>query len=178
MWKDRRILDLFGIELPIIQAPMAGPVLADMAIAVAEVGGLVAALRLLSLGQTRAELAKIRAATTKPININFFCHIPPAYDEAREMAWRKRLRPFYVELGIDPDEPIPAGNRAPFDDAFCQLVEEVRPEIVSFHFGLPVLCLARPRQGDRSRGYFLGDDGARGDLAGRTWLRRDHRSRF
>jgi nitronate monooxygenase len=67
------------------------------------------------------------------------------------MAWRKRLRPFYVELGIDPDEPIPAGNRAPFDDAFCQLVEEVRPEIVSFHFGLPVPALARPRQGDRSQ---------------------------
>lgn len=142
MWKDRRILDLFGIELPIIQAPMAGPVLADMAIAVAEAGGLGSLpCALLSLDQTRTELTKIRAATTKPINVNFFCHTPPAYDEAREMAWRERLRPFYLELGIDPNDPIPAGNRAPFDDAFCRLIEEMRPEIVSFHFGLPVPAL-------------------------------------
>jgi len=142
MWKDRRILDLFGIELPIIQAPMAGPVLADMAIAVAEAGGLGSLpCAMLSLDQTRAELTKIRTATTKPINVNFFCHAPPAYDEAREMAWRERLRPFYLELGIDPNDPIPAGNRAPFDDAFCRLIEEYKPEIVSFHFGLPGAAL-------------------------------------
>ncbi|MGE0282077.1 MAG: NAD(P)H-dependent flavin oxidoreductase [Rhizobiaceae bacterium] len=142
MWKDRRILDLFGIELPIIQAPMAGPALADMAIAVAEAGGLGSLpCALLSHDQARAELAKFRAATTAPINVNFFCHTPRAYDEAREMAWRERLRPFYLELGIDPNDPIPAGNRAPFDDAFCQWVEEVRPEIVSFHFGLPAPAL-------------------------------------
>jgi nitronate monooxygenase len=142
MWKDRRILDLFGIELPIIQAPMAGPVLADMAIAVAEAGGLGSLpCALLSLDQTRTELMKIRATTTKPINVNFFCHTPPAYDEARERAWRERLRPFYLELGVDLEGPIPASNRAPFDDAFCRLIEEMRPEIVSFHFGLPVPAL-------------------------------------
>ena len=40
MWPDRRIQDLFGIELPIIQAPMAGAGLSDLAVAVAEAGGL------------------------------------------------------------------------------------------------------------------------------------------
>jgi nitronate monooxygenase len=142
MWKDRRILDLFGIEVPIIQAPMAGPVFADMAIAVAKAGGLGSLpCALLSHEQAGAELAKFRGATEAPVNVNFFCHTPPAYDEPREMAWRERLRPFYVELGIDPSDPIPTGNRAPFDDAFCRLIEERRPEIVSFHFGLPAQAL-------------------------------------
>lgn len=138
MWRDRRILDLFGIELPIILAPMAGPVLSDIVIAVARAGGLGSLpCALLSHDQARSEMQKIRAATTAPINMNFFCHTPPAYDETREMTWRARLRPYYGELGVDPDGPIPASNRAPFDDGFCRLVEDLRPEIVSFHFGLP-----------------------------------------
>ena len=138
MWRDRRILDLFGIELPIILAPMAGPVLSDIVIPVAKAGGLGSLpSALLSHDQTRAEMEKIRAATSAPINMNFFCHTPPVPDEARETAWRTRLKPYYAELGIDPAAPIPASNRAPFDDGFCRLVEELKPEIVSFHFGLP-----------------------------------------
>ncbi|MDQ2704376.1 MAG: nitronate monooxygenase, partial [Pseudomonadota bacterium] len=127
-----------GIEHPILLAPMAGPVLSDMAIAVANAGGLGALpSALLSHEQTRAEMAKIRAATKAPINMNFFCHTPPAYDERREMAWRERLKPYYEELGVDPATPIPVANRTPFDETLCDLVEELRPEIVSFHFGLP-----------------------------------------
>lgn len=142
MWPDTRILDLFGIELPILLAPMAGPVWSEMAIAVANAGGLGSLpCALLSVDQTRGELEKIRGGTNRPINVNFFCHTPPAFDEAREQAWRDRLRPYYLELGVDPDGPIPASNRAPFDDALCGVVEEFRPEVVSFHFGLPEASL-------------------------------------
>ena len=138
MWPDRRILTLFGIEQPIVLAPMAGPVLSDIVIAVANAGGLGSLpCALLSHDQARAEIAKIRAATAAPINMNFFCHRPPSADAGREQAWREKLRPYYVELGVDPEGPIPVSNRAPFDDAFCRLVEETKPEIVSFHFGLP-----------------------------------------
>lgn len=142
MWPDSRLLDLFGIELPILLAPMAGPVLSEMAVAVANAGGLGSLpCALLSPEQTRAELEKIRQGTNRPINVNFFCHTPPVFDEARETAWRERLRPYYIELGVDPDGPIPASNRAPFDDTLCSLVEQYRPEIVSFHFGLPEASL-------------------------------------
>jgi nitronate monooxygenase len=138
MWPDDRIRDLFGIELPILQAPMAGAVLADMAVAVAEAGGLGALpAALLDAQGFRTQLGVIRQRTKKPINVNFFCHRPPAPDPAREAAWKARLAPYYRELGLDPDMPTPAGQRAPFDDAFCTLVEEFRPEVVSFHFGLP-----------------------------------------
>ncbi len=138
MWRDRRILDLFGIEHPILLAPMAGPVLSDMAIAVATEGGLGALpSAMLSPEQTRAELDKFRAAVKAPVNLNFFCHTPPVPDEKREAAWRARLAPYYAELGIDPDAPIPVSSRTPFDEGLCQLVEDLRPEVVSFHFGLP-----------------------------------------
>ena len=147
MWPNRRILDLFHIDLPIIQAPMAGPCFADMVIAVAEAGGLGSLpTATMTADQSRAELQKIRRATTRPINLNFFCHAAPAVDPAREAAWRARLEPYYRELGIDPAAPIPAATRAPFDDALCRLVEDEEPEIVSFHFGLPEpALLARVR---------------------------------
>jgi nitronate monooxygenase len=138
MWPDRRILELLHIDVPIIQAPMAGPCFADMAIAVAEAGGLGSLpTATFTADQLRAELQAFRRATARPINLNFFCHAPATIDPAREAAWRARLAPYYAELGIDPDAPVSAANRAPFDDALCKLVEEARPEIVSFHFGLP-----------------------------------------
>jgi nitronate monooxygenase len=138
MWPDRRIQDLLGIEFPIIQAPMAGPVFSDMVIEVAEAGGLGSLpCATLSVEQVRSELGIIRQRTAKPINLNFFCHGPPVPDAAREAKWRKRLEPFYREVGLDPDGPVPVSNRAPFDDTLCALVEEFRPEVVSFHFGLP-----------------------------------------
>jgi nitronate monooxygenase len=138
MWPDTRIQELVGIELPIIQAPMAGANLAEMAIAVAEAGGLGSLpCALLTPDRLRQEFGAIRNRSRRPVNVNFFCHRPPEPDPAREMAWRQELARYYVELGLDPDAPVPASNRAPFGDEFCGIVEELRPEIVSFHFGLP-----------------------------------------
>src|SRR5688572_24368264 len=125
MWPDRRIIDLFGIEFPILQAPMAGPCYADMAIAVAEAGGLGSLpTATLTPDKMRSELQLIRQQTAKPINLNFFCHQPPSPDAAREEKWRQRLKPYYSEFEIDPAAPIPSSDRAPFNEALCQLVEE------------------------------------------------------
>ncbi len=131
---DRRATKLFGIELPIIQAPMAGATGSAMVIAVSEAGGLGSLpCGMLSAEQIRAEIATIRAANRKPINVNFLCHEPPTSRDDRH--WRDRLRPYYEELGALPSAP--GANRAPFDEAACAVVEELRPEVVSFHFGLP-----------------------------------------
>jgi nitronate monooxygenase len=137
-WTDRRILDLFGIDIPIVQAPMAGATSPDMVIAVSEAGGLG------SLGcamhgpeQVRADVGIIRQRTSRPINLNFFCHADPAPDAGRQSAWLARLQPYYGELGIDATA-VPAGPlRSPFDEAMCEVVAEVKPPVVSFHFGLP-----------------------------------------
>jgi nitronate monooxygenase len=138
IWPDRHLLDLLGIELPIVQAPMAGSSTAALAVAVAEARGLGSlACALLSPDQVRAEVATIRHGTSKPINLNFFCHGPPTIDTAREAAWRQRLRPYYIELGLNPAMPAPAPSLPPFGSVHCDLVAELEPEIVSFHFGLP-----------------------------------------
>jgi nitronate monooxygenase len=137
-WPDRRILDLFGIELPILQAPMAFSSTPEMAVAVSEAGGLGALpCAQYNADEARKALEFIRGATAKPINLNFFCHVPSQPDPAAMMRWRARLAPYAVELGLDPAPPPPPGGRAPFDAAFCEVVEDYRPEVVSFHFGLP-----------------------------------------
>jgi nitronate monooxygenase len=137
-WPNNRILDLFGIQLPIIQAPMAGPVLSDMVIAVSEAGGLGSLpCALLTAEQAHGELETIRRHTSRPINVNFFCHQPPQSNPDRERMWRQRLDTYFVELGLDPNTPVPSSNRAPFDEKMCDLVLEFHPEVISFHFGLP-----------------------------------------
>ncbi len=141
-WPDRRILDLFGIELPIIQAPMANSSTPEMALAVCQAGGLGSIpCAALTPDQARAAVALMRAGSQGPVNLNFFSHTTPGPDPVRMMGWRARLSPYYVEAGIDPAPPPPVGGRAPFDEAFCALVEDVKPEVVSFHFGLPDAAL-------------------------------------
>ena len=138
MWPDTRVLELFNIELPIVQAPVAGAMDWELATAAAEAGALGSLpCAMLNADQIREQMAKIRARTKKPINLNFFCHTPPMLNNAREARWRERLAPYYRELGIDPAAPVPSSNRTAFDAAMCDVVEETKPEVVSFHFGLP-----------------------------------------
>lgn len=137
-WPDRRVLDLFGVALPIVQAPMANSSTPEMALAVCQAGGLGSIpCAAITPDQARAAVALVRAGSRGPLNLNFFCHLPPLPDPVRMMGWRARLAPYYAEAGIDPAPPPPTGGRAPFDEAFCDVVEETRPEVVSFHFGLP-----------------------------------------
>src|SRR5438874_10169542 len=93
---------LLGVELPIIQAPMAGVQGSALAVAVSNVGGLGSfPCAMLTADAMRDELRAIRAQTSKPFNVNFFCHFPPEPDPAREQHWRTTLAPYYDELGLD-----------------------------------------------------------------------------
>ncbi len=138
---------LLGAELPIIQAPMAGFQRSALAAAVCNAGGLGSLpCALLTVDGMRAELAALTAATSRPYNVNFFCHPPPAPNAAREAAWRQLLAPYYRELGIDPASVASAPTRTPFDDAAADVLAEFEPKVVSFHFGLPEpALLARVR---------------------------------
>ena len=139
MWPNRELLDLIGIERPIIQAPMAGANGSAMAIAVSEAGGLGSLpCAMLDAATARAEIGVIRQQTAKPVNVNFFCHKPAAPDSDRDVAWKRNLTAYYKELGLDASASAPAVNRAPFNEAMCEIVEDLKPEVVSFHFGLPV----------------------------------------
>lgn len=127
----------FGTDRPILLAPMAGAAGPALAIAVSKAGGLGALpCALLSPEQIREEIAVFRSETALPINLNFFVHPAPTVDHERARLWRERVAPYYAELSL-PRPGGPGPTRAPFDEATCALVEELRPEIVSFHFGLP-----------------------------------------
>jgi nitronate monooxygenase len=137
-WPDRRLLDLFGIAVPIIQAPMAGPGTPELAMAVSDAGGLGSLpCAQLSVEEARTALERINADASRRLNLNFFCHAPPTADAVRSLHWRALLAPYYVELGLDPEAALSAAGRRPFDADYCSLVEAYRPAVVSFHFGLP-----------------------------------------
>jgi nitronate monooxygenase len=134
----KALQDLLGIDLPILQAPMAGVQESALAVAVSNAGGLGALpCAMLSADAMRKELEAIRSQTSRPYNVNFFCHTPPETDAAREEAWRGLLSPYYQEYGIDPSSIAGGPVRAPFTPEAADVLEDFRPPVVSFHFGLP-----------------------------------------
>ena len=132
-WPDR-FFGLVKVEHPIIAAPMAGAAGVALCIAAIEGGGIGSLpCALVTPDQVRAQVADVRGRIVGPINLNFFCHRMPA--QADDRAWRALLQPYYDEFGVQSGGG--GGLRLPFDEAMCAIVEELRPEVVSFHFGLP-----------------------------------------
>ena len=125
-------------QLPIIQAPMAGAQGVELCAAVCEAGGLGSLpTAMLTPPQLRDQIAEIRRRTSAPFNVNFFCHVPPKPDPEGQARWLGELAPDYAEAALDP--PAGAGGpvRTPFDLATAEIIEEAKPPVVSFHFGLP-----------------------------------------
>ena len=138
MWFDNRLLDRLDIRLPIIQAPMAGACGSAMATAVSEAGGLGSLpCAFLDGSAVRAEVGAIRQRTSKSFNVNYFVHQPAGFDANREAAWRARLTPYFDEFGVDKSVATPIANLAPFDESMCEILDDLKPAAVSFHFGLP-----------------------------------------
>jgi nitronate monooxygenase len=133
-WPDRRFVDLVGTEQPIVQAPMAGAGGVELCAAAIE-GGALGSLPcgMLSPEQVRQQVTELRSRTNGAFALNFFCHTMP--DAADDSAWRALLRPYYEEFGVEPGNG--GAMRLPFDSEMAALVEELRPPVVSFHFGLP-----------------------------------------
>ena len=179
VWPDRRLLDLLGIELPIIQAPMAGATGAAMAVAVSESGGLGSLpCALLTPGRARAEIGTIRQRSDRPFNVNFFCHSVPEPDTEREETWKSRFASYRAELGIDPSSGMPARDRAPFDDEMCDVGGGVRARGRQLPLRAPRATPARPCEGARLQGARLRDHGRRSSLAGGARVRRGDRARI
>lgn len=132
------LTDLPGVRFPLIQAPMAGVQGVDLALAVSGAGAL-GSLPCAMLGPEalRDALARIQARSAC-VNVNFFCHVPPAPGGAGDVAWRQALQPYYREFGIDATQQHgPAPSRAPFSADMAALLAQFKPAVVSFHFGLP-----------------------------------------
>jgi nitronate monooxygenase len=137
-WPDQRLLDLLKIETPIIQAPMAGSDSVPLARSVSSTGALGSlACALLSPDGVREAMRELRYEMARPFNLNFFCHTMEDPDTAATQKWKSFLRPHYERWGLDIEAVEKSRLRLPFNEEMCAVVEEVRPEVVSFHFGLP-----------------------------------------
>lgn len=137
-WPDRRLLNLLNIEIPIIQAPMAGSdsvALARSVSSTGALGSLACALR--SADSVREVMRALRREMVRPFNLNFFCHTMESLDAAAVEKWKIFLRPHYERWGLDIDTVAETRLRQPFDEEMCAVVEELKPEVASFHFGLP-----------------------------------------
>ncbi len=166
--------ELLGIDLPLIQAPMAGAQGSALALAVGEAGGLGSlACAMLDPEALRAELTALRAQLGQRYNVNFFCHTPAQPDPAREAAWRASLQPRYAEFGIDAARISSGPGRRPFDAAAAELLAEFKPAVVSFHFGLPDAGAAGHRARLGCKGDLQRHHGGRGALARTAGCRPD-----
>jgi nitronate monooxygenase len=139
MTSTTRLLDLLGIDVPIIQAPMAGVSTPEMAAAVSNAG----ALGSIGVGATTAARAKemiaaFRARSNRSLNVNVFCHAPATVDSTIQKRWIERLRPTFARFGATPPAALTEIYRSFLedDDMLAMLVAE-KPAVVSFHFGLP-----------------------------------------
>jgi nitronate monooxygenase len=134
-----KLLDLLGVDLPIIQAPMAGTSSPAMAAAVANAGGLGSlGVASVNAGAAGKAVAATRERTNRSINVNVFCHQPARADAAREAAWIARLKPEFDKVGATPPAALTEIYKTFLvdDDMLAMLLTE-RPKVVSFHFGLP-----------------------------------------
>jgi nitronate monooxygenase len=147
MIREMTLQALLGIELPIIQAPMAGVQGSALAVAVSNAGGLGSLpCAMLSPASMRDELERIRAQTKRPYNVNFFCHRAPTPSSERESAWRTAVAPYFREFGLELDTIPVQPARQPFNDEAADVLSSFKPAVVSFHFGLPTPeMLARAR---------------------------------
>ena len=138
MWPDKRIRELFGVTHPIVLSPMAGSGGPELAIAVSNAGGLGSLpCAILTLSEIREHVTIVRQNTSNPLSLNFFCHEFLEHNESIEQAWLDKFSPYCAELGVVPTTGAASSNLVPFGEEHCQLVEEFRPAVASFHFGLP-----------------------------------------
>ena len=137
-WPNDRVTTLLRIQHPILLSPMAGIGTVELAAAVSAAGGLGSiGCAGMDVAEVRNELNALRELTSSPVNVNFFCHSEPAPDPTLEHMWRTRLTPYYREFGLDPKITLSSVDLPTFDERYCEVVEAMKPEVVSFHFGVP-----------------------------------------
>jgi len=133
------LLELLQIDLPIIQAPMAGVSTPELAAAVSNSG----ALGSLGVGATDADgarkmIAAFRERSRRSLNVNVFCHEPAKANPSVEAAWLELLRPHFERVGAEPPRRLTEIYRSFVeDDAMLAALVAEKPRVVSFHFGLP-----------------------------------------
>ncbi|NQU56396.1 MAG: nitronate monooxygenase [Rhodospirillales bacterium] len=142
-WKSNKLTEILGLEVPIIQAPMAGSTTPELVCAVTNAGGLGSlGCAFYDAGQIASECQTMRATTNGAYNLNFFVHQEPGPGGEKGEATRETLRAYYEEFGLG-DVPAAVASSPSFDQAQLDAVLAAAPPIVSFHFGVPAADVMR-----------------------------------
>ena len=133
------LTDRLGLDLPIIQAPMAGTSTPELAAAVSNAGALGSiSIASVDAVEGRRQIQALRALTTRPFNVNLFCHAPTPPDPARDRVWIDSLRPMFAAFDAAPPETLNEIYQSFLtDEAKLAVLLDEKPAVVSFHFGLP-----------------------------------------
>ncbi|MEO0750967.1 MAG: nitronate monooxygenase [Pseudomonadota bacterium] len=138
MWPDTRLCALFGIDHPILLAPMAATTGSEIVAAVSNAGGLGGhGCATMSLDTLEQEMVALSGLTNRPVNFNFFCHTPPQMAPGQHETLLTALMPQYEAAGVDPPTDLPIPNFDTFGQGHLELLLRHLPAVVSFHFGLP-----------------------------------------
>ncbi len=124
----------------LLQAPMAGVSTPQMAAAVSRAGGLGGvAVGHLDPERAREVIGQTRELCAEaPLNVNLFCHQPPSIEVDGESQWLRALSPYFTQFQSRAPEQLGTPYRTFCDDSeMLSVIVEARPEVVSFHFGLP-----------------------------------------
>ena len=125
----KRLTDLLGIDLPIIQAPMAGAATPELAAAVCNAGGMGSlGVAMMTAAQLRENVGKLRAQTNKPFNLNYFVHEEPKLDGFDAAPMRDALAKHYEKFGLGA-VPAPASPAPAFNDEALALLLELSPKV-------------------------------------------------
>ena len=166
------LTELLGIEIPVIQAPMAGAATPELAATVSAAGALGSlGSATLTPDELLAQAQAVRDSTDRPFNVNFFCHPVPELDAPAVARARERLGDLYLEFDLG-EPPVPSIPPIAFDEARLEALLEIRPAVASFHFGLPAETAVRAVRGAGLHRALQRDHGRGGPLPRRERRRR------
>lgn len=137
MWPQNKLTERLGIDVAIIQAPMAGAGTPALSAAVSNAGGLGSlGFGTVSPETSAGEISDHMKMSNRPLNANFFCHDEPEDVSTGSAAMRDRMQAWYDTLGLGP---VPAASvpYGTFGAAHVEMIQTLRPSVISFHFGLP-----------------------------------------
>ncbi len=133
------LMKRIGVDLPIVQAPMAGTSTPALAAAVCNAGGLGSiGVGAVDAAGAREMIESLKRLTGRPFNVNVFAHRPAKADRERERDWLNALKPVFQRFDAEPPVALHEIYTSFLaDPAMLELFLETRPAVVSFHFGLP-----------------------------------------
>jgi nitronate monooxygenase len=137
MWPANPLTERLNLKWPILQAPMGSASTPALAAAVTNAGGLGGlGMWGRSAHQAERRIAGFRQQSGGSLNVNYPIWPDPRCAPETSAAMRQHLQVQYDAHGLGR-VPEPAGEVSDVGPAHIALMLETKPEVVSFHFGLP-----------------------------------------